>query len=348
MAAAQWTIVGGADKGGLLVRDGAKLDAVKLEERLATGSIVEEVALEGDRLSYKLLSGSGPQSGWISVSMKGKELAVRSSQGSKASGSTCLGHTLQKEREEMWEVGPDGIELSVRLAMPSDSTDETKVGCCALFVGGMPQEYYGNSRMEDPLPSAIMSKCWEIGLPTVRFNYRGYGNSKGEEIAEDDKATMQGNFEAILGKVLEVFSHKVAIVAFSAGNAAAALPAIANGGLQEKCLAYVNINMGKRSIAITAPDPMKVRKMPAEEFFKLEAPHIAALAPIPHLYVKGDKDWMSPEADFRYWMELQDKKSKPGSVPREFRTFPGKHAFEQGMEDAPAEAIKEFLARILS
>jgi len=61
-----WEVVGGADKGGILLREGEGTSSAKVEERLATGSIVEEVKLAGERLNYKIKTGSGPQTGWVS------------------------------------------------------------------------------------------------------------------------------------------------------------------------------------------------------------------------------------------------------------------------------------------
>lgn len=78
-AAAQvWKVVGGGDKGGIIVREGEATTSKQLEPRLATGALVEELALQGDRLSYKLLAGQGPQTGWVAIRLKeGKELMVK-------------------------------------------------------------------------------------------------------------------------------------------------------------------------------------------------------------------------------------------------------------------------------
>lgn len=77
MAAQRWEVVGGAEKGGILVRDGRSTASQELEARLATGAVVEEVELAGDRLRYRRVSGAGPEAGWVSVQLKGKPLLVR-------------------------------------------------------------------------------------------------------------------------------------------------------------------------------------------------------------------------------------------------------------------------------
>lgn len=71
-----YEIVGGADKGGIVVREGQELKSKELE-RVATGSLVQEIELIGQRLHYKLLEGTGPQEGWVSLTLKDKPLVVK-------------------------------------------------------------------------------------------------------------------------------------------------------------------------------------------------------------------------------------------------------------------------------
>lgn len=73
----KWEVVGGADKGGILVRKGQDLKSEQLADRLSTGALVEELKLVGERLHYKRLTGTGPEEGWISLKVSGKELVVR-------------------------------------------------------------------------------------------------------------------------------------------------------------------------------------------------------------------------------------------------------------------------------
>jgi len=69
-----WRVVGGSEKGGLLVREGVELASSELPERLAMGATVEELTVQGHRMLYKLLDGSGPLRGWVSLSLKGRPL----------------------------------------------------------------------------------------------------------------------------------------------------------------------------------------------------------------------------------------------------------------------------------
>jgi len=69
-------VVGGVDKGGLIVRAGHELASVALPERLSNGALVEEEELVGDRLSYIRISGFGPNKGWVSIKLRGKDLLI--------------------------------------------------------------------------------------------------------------------------------------------------------------------------------------------------------------------------------------------------------------------------------
>jgi len=73
-----WEVVGGADKGGILIRTGEALTSPAADGRLSTGSIVEELELKGERLHYKLVegTGTGPAEGWASLKISGKDLLI--------------------------------------------------------------------------------------------------------------------------------------------------------------------------------------------------------------------------------------------------------------------------------
>lgn len=75
--AATWEVVGGADKGGILVRAGKDTSSEQLPDRLATGAKLEELELAGDRLHFKKLSGDGPGEGWVSLKAGGKVLVQK-------------------------------------------------------------------------------------------------------------------------------------------------------------------------------------------------------------------------------------------------------------------------------
>lgn len=69
-----WQVIGGAETGGLLVREGYELSSRPLARRLGRGAVVQELELRGDRLYFGRLFGEGPGIGWISVSLHGRRL----------------------------------------------------------------------------------------------------------------------------------------------------------------------------------------------------------------------------------------------------------------------------------
>eukprot|EP00930_Biecheleria_cincta_P008368 TRINITY_DN109797_c0_g1_i1.p1 TRINITY_DN109797_c0_g1~~TRINITY_DN109797_c0_g1_i1.p1 ORF type:complete len:525 (-),score=79.31 TRINITY_DN109797_c0_g1_i1:50-1564(-) len=69
-----WRVIGGADKGGILVRRDKALNSPEADQRLATGSLVLNLELLGGRLRYQLVNGFGPKEGWVSLTLKEKTL----------------------------------------------------------------------------------------------------------------------------------------------------------------------------------------------------------------------------------------------------------------------------------
>mmetsp|Transcript_127705 Transcript_127705/g.284669 ORF Transcript_127705/g.284669 Transcript_127705/m.284669 type:complete len:192 (-) Transcript_127705:96-671(-) len=63
----RWRVTGGSVKGGIIPRKGQELQSAKLSSLLATGSEVEEIELIDSRLHYRLISGEGPEFGWVTA-----------------------------------------------------------------------------------------------------------------------------------------------------------------------------------------------------------------------------------------------------------------------------------------
>mmetsp|Transcript_43641 Transcript_43641/g.125984 ORF Transcript_43641/g.125984 Transcript_43641/m.125984 type:complete len:1289 (+) Transcript_43641:228-4094(+) len=96
-----WEVVGGADRGGILVREGLELSSEKEDERLATGSFVWELELLDERLHYQLIVGEGPSSGWVSTRLYHKELLVaRMSNTTQPEAEQWLCSMFQQREEE--------------------------------------------------------------------------------------------------------------------------------------------------------------------------------------------------------------------------------------------------------
>eukprot|EP00747_Dinoflagellata_sp_TGD_P162602 gnl/TRDRNA2_/TRDRNA2_180371_c0_seq1.p1 gnl/TRDRNA2_/TRDRNA2_180371_c0~~gnl/TRDRNA2_/TRDRNA2_180371_c0_seq1.p1 ORF type:complete len:430 (-),score=107.82 gnl/TRDRNA2_/TRDRNA2_180371_c0_seq1:176-1465(-) len=72
-----WEVIGGAERGGVVVRAGQDTDSKQESERLSTGALVKQLELVGERLHYELLYGFGPRTGWVSIRLQnGKDLLV--------------------------------------------------------------------------------------------------------------------------------------------------------------------------------------------------------------------------------------------------------------------------------
>jgi len=69
-----WEVVGGKAQGGILVRTGRDTTSPQEAERISTGALIKEIELEGDRLCFEKTSGTGPSTGWVSLSAKGNGL----------------------------------------------------------------------------------------------------------------------------------------------------------------------------------------------------------------------------------------------------------------------------------
>jgi len=72
-----WEVVGGGERGGILVREGAALTSPKTASRLSAGAKVEELELVGDRLHYRRRTGTGPDEGWVSIAINDKALVAK-------------------------------------------------------------------------------------------------------------------------------------------------------------------------------------------------------------------------------------------------------------------------------
>lgn len=72
-----WGVVSGADRGGIIVRRGQEFGSERLEQRLSFGALVEQEELVRERLRYRLLTGTGPPTGWVSIRLQGRDLLRR-------------------------------------------------------------------------------------------------------------------------------------------------------------------------------------------------------------------------------------------------------------------------------
>lgn len=96
-----WEVVGGGDKGGILVRTGQDTGSSQESERLSTHAVIEEQAFENGRLHYKLMSGFGPDSGWVSVQLGAKVLVKRLTGGPAPAAAGSAPAVVEKTQDQI-------------------------------------------------------------------------------------------------------------------------------------------------------------------------------------------------------------------------------------------------------
>mmetsp|Transcript_107990 Transcript_107990/g.322930 ORF Transcript_107990/g.322930 Transcript_107990/m.322930 type:complete len:361 (+) Transcript_107990:1-1083(+) len=73
-----WEVVGGVERGGIVVRQGEDTQSAMEQERLSTGARLRVLEYMGGRLHFERVWGTGPVTGWVSEKLKdGKDLVVR-------------------------------------------------------------------------------------------------------------------------------------------------------------------------------------------------------------------------------------------------------------------------------
>mmetsp|Transcript_33955 Transcript_33955/g.97638 ORF Transcript_33955/g.97638 Transcript_33955/m.97638 type:complete len:745 (-) Transcript_33955:64-2298(-) len=73
-----WEVVSGADKGGIVAREGQDTSSPMLPDRLSFGALIRQLELVGERLHFRRLTGQGPESGWVSLKLQsGKDLVKK-------------------------------------------------------------------------------------------------------------------------------------------------------------------------------------------------------------------------------------------------------------------------------
>mmetsp|Transcript_10263 Transcript_10263/g.32552 ORF Transcript_10263/g.32552 Transcript_10263/m.32552 type:complete len:527 (-) Transcript_10263:124-1704(-) len=107
-----WEVVGGGDKGGIMVREGIQTTSAQEADRLSTGALVRELQLVGDRLSYERLTGTGPERGWVSTRLKDKALLEKTEKRPTEAEAAAR----EKERELAPEVAKALAEAKAAMA----------------------------------------------------------------------------------------------------------------------------------------------------------------------------------------------------------------------------------------
>uniref|UniRef100_A0A7S4S4E6 Uncharacterized protein n=1 Tax=Alexandrium monilatum TaxID=311494 RepID=A0A7S4S4E6_9DINO len=90
-----WRVVGGAAKGGIIVRTGKETTSPEAPGRLSTGSFVRASGHHAGRIHYELLDGTGPATGWVSLTFQGKDLLVKANEAELSAASANNGLVVQ-------------------------------------------------------------------------------------------------------------------------------------------------------------------------------------------------------------------------------------------------------------
>mmetsp|Transcript_310 Transcript_310/g.1038 ORF Transcript_310/g.1038 Transcript_310/m.1038 type:complete len:474 (-) Transcript_310:90-1511(-) len=147
-----WEVVGGGDKGGVLVRLGRELASPAEQTRLSTGALVEEVDIVGDRLRYNLVAGTGygPHSGWLSIKVKGAAQVVPADVKPPRSGWKILSRELPD-----WAPPPPGASV-----LPIADAGSSAVKPQSPQTPGEPYVFYHQICFNDTKPTGLrMSAC---------------------------------------------------------------------------------------------------------------------------------------------------------------------------------------------
>eukprot|EP00929_Paragymnodinium_shiwhaense_P045050 TRINITY_DN23065_c0_g1_i1.p1 TRINITY_DN23065_c0_g1~~TRINITY_DN23065_c0_g1_i1.p1 ORF type:complete len:690 (-),score=147.04 TRINITY_DN23065_c0_g1_i1:199-2268(-) len=124
LAGRRWRVIGGSSAGGIIVREGRELSSRQLAERLATGALLEEEELVGERLRFSKVEGDGPDSGWVSLSLKGKKLVQLLSD---SEGTTFL-ESLPKSASGSAAATPLSQGSSAASRVPSSAAVQANPG----------------------------------------------------------------------------------------------------------------------------------------------------------------------------------------------------------------------------
>jgi len=159
-----WEVVGGVDKGGIMVRAGQDLGSLALDERLSTGALVRQLELKAERLSFQRLTGTGPDSGWVSTHLKGKELLVKTDKAASEELSGASAGPIMPLHEQrpgtpyvyyhainFLDTKPSGMRMSACMGIMDEARTESH-SLCDHSVGNI-------RNISDPHIELVIELC---------------------------------------------------------------------------------------------------------------------------------------------------------------------------------------------
>jgi hypothetical protein len=140
----RWEVVGGGASGGILVREGQATSSKQCADRLATGSVLDEIKLVGERLQFIKVSGAGPDEGWVSLKASGKDLCVRVKTADPATPETapkCLRPALETAAQFLpCPVPPPLIKYMSKKKLVDAASQRLKGDMYGLLFPQTPEE----------------------------------------------------------------------------------------------------------------------------------------------------------------------------------------------------------------
>lgn len=106
--ASLWEVMPTAPAQGIFVRTGQDPSSPESSGgRLKPGSIVAELAGDGDRIRYTLLIGSGPKDGWVSTSIRGQILMARLGEKGTSTYASAVPNEIRDSSQDpvVWILG---------------------------------------------------------------------------------------------------------------------------------------------------------------------------------------------------------------------------------------------------
>jgi hypothetical protein len=117
-------------------------------------------------------------------------------------------------KEEHITFPSGGLMLEAMIAKPGGSTAERGAVVCH------PHPLYGGS-MYNNVVEAALEAMWRLGWATLRFNFRGVGQSEGEHSGGSGEADDAAAAVDFLARELAISSQKIVLAGYSFGAMAA-------------------------------------------------------------------------------------------------------------------------------
>ncbi|CAJ1457540.1 unnamed protein product [Effrenium voratum] len=138
-----WVVTGGVNPDGIVVRTSVELGSAELG-RLALQAKVRQLRILKGRLQYQLLSGHGPETGWVSLKVGGKELLEKAPEERLVSAAASADGSAANPQAPHDEVSPtnDGSHQVTPLPQATElaAQFEAKSGTLWEVTGGLNPE----------------------------------------------------------------------------------------------------------------------------------------------------------------------------------------------------------------